>query len=135
MPAAIENGISGELLLPARPAELGVARDYALRTAAAFGFDEDECDELAFAVNEAVTNAIRHGAPNERGLISIEAIAQGQSLTFSVRDYGTFRRAAGPASPLAEGGRGFAMMARCTDAMQLCVGQGITTVRLSKARS
>jgi stage II sporulation protein AB (anti-sigma F factor) len=124
-----------ELRLPARPSQLGVAREYATRAARAFGFDVDSSHELASAVNEAVTNAIRHGAPDEHGQISVIADADGDRLTVSVRDYGTFAGCPPSTTALAESGRGFALMTRLTDAVQVCIGQGVTTVRLSKTRT
>jgi anti-sigma regulatory factor (Ser/Thr protein kinase) len=122
-----------ELRLPARASQLSTAREYAWWAAAACGLDTQTCDDFMFAVNEAVTNAIRHGAPDEHGLISILARVDGEGVTLSVRDYGTFAASTAGVSALAESGRGFALMARLTDAVQLCVGRGTTTVRLSKA--
>jgi anti-sigma regulatory factor (Ser/Thr protein kinase) len=112
-----------------------VAREYAARAARAFGFDAERSHELVSAVNEAVTNAIRHGAPDEHGQISVIADADGDRLTVSVRDYGTFTGCPPNLTALAESGRGFALMTRLTDALQLCIGQGATTVRLSKTRT
>jgi anti-sigma regulatory factor (Ser/Thr protein kinase) len=126
---------ASELHLPARPAKLGAARQYAHEVAAAFGFDADRCYEIAFAVNEAATNAIRHGKPDEHGCIQLSALADGDRLTVAVRDCGTFVASAGDADALAEGGRGFALMERLMDAVQLCVSSESTTVRLSKARA
>ncbi|MGA2452565.1 MAG: ATP-binding protein [Solirubrobacteraceae bacterium] len=125
---------ASELRLPARPSKLGVAREYVHEAAAAFGFDADRCYELAFAVNEAVTNAIRHGRPDAQGHIHLSVRAHGDLLTVAVRDYGTFVASAVGGAPTAESGRGFALMARMMDAVQLCVSPGSTTVRLSKAR-
>jgi anti-sigma regulatory factor (Ser/Thr protein kinase) len=124
-----------ELHLPARPSRLSAARAYAWRAAAAFGFDAEACDEFVFAVNEAVTNAIRHGLPDEHGLITLHALSDGESLTMSVRDHGTFLASPPPVTAYAESGRGFALMTRLTDAVQLSVGQGTTTVHLSKTLS
>lgn len=128
------GGRASELRLPAQVSELGAARDYVQRAGAAFGLDADGCYELAFAVNEAVTNAIRHGRPDEHGNIHLSILEKGEQLTLSVRDYGTFVASdAVHADP--EGGRGFLLMARLTDAVQLCVAPGSTTVCLSKARA
>ncbi len=124
----------GELRLPAQPAKLGMAREYAQQAAAAFGLDPDHCYEFAFAVNEAVTNAIRHGAPDEHGHIHLSVIRDGDRLTLAVRDCGTFVGFVPDGLTSAERGRGFALMARLMDAVQLCVASGSTTVRLSKAR-
>jgi anti-sigma regulatory factor (Ser/Thr protein kinase) len=128
----------GELRLPADASKLRLARAYARQTAAAFGLDGESCDELVFAVNEAVTNAIRHGTPDEHGSIGLLALADGEHLTISVHDYGTFAGAALSTQPsdavAAEGGRGFALMTELADTVELCVGARSTTVHLSKAR-
>jgi anti-sigma regulatory factor (Ser/Thr protein kinase) len=122
-----------ELRLPAQPSKLSVAREYVRDAAAAFGFDAERCYEIAFAVNEAVTNAIRHGRPDEHGEIHLSTLGEGERLTLSVRDYGTFVASTVDYSPTAEGGRGFALMAGLMDTVQLCVSSDGTTVRLSKA--
>jgi anti-sigma regulatory factor (Ser/Thr protein kinase) len=136
MRIAGEHGYEQEgldaLHLAARPSRLRAARAYAWRAAAAFGFDADGCDEFVFAVNEAVTNAIRHGLPDEHGQITLHALADGERLTLSVCDHGTFLASPPPESEYAESGRGFALMTRLTDAVQLSVEEGATTVHLSK---
>lgn len=123
-----------DLRLPALPAKLGAAREYAQQAAVAFGLDAERCYEFAFAVNEAVTNAIRHGAPDEHGHIHLSVLADRERLTLVVRDYGTFAGFAPGCAMSTERGRGFALMVRVMDAVQLSVGSGSTTVRLSKAR-
>ncbi len=139
MRATVEHAAHGsttsELRLPAQPSKLSVAREYAHDAAAAFGFDAERCYEIAFAVNEAVTNAIRHGRPDEHGQIHLSTLSDGERLTLSVRDYGTFVASPVDYSPTAEGGRGFALMAGLMDTVQLCVSSNGTTVRLSKART
>lgn len=124
-----------ELRLPARPANLDAARAYAHQAAATFGLDAGGCREFVFAVNEAVTNAIKHGAPDEQGQIQLTVLADGEFLTLSVRDYGTFAPADMHHTTTSESGRGFALMIRLMDAVQLSVAYGSTTVRLSKARA
>lgn len=124
----------GELRLPAQPAKLSTAREFAHQAAVAFGLDADRCYEFAFAVNEAVTNAIRHGRPDVHGHIHLSVSTAGDRLTFAVRDYGTFSGYAPIGAMGADRGRGFMLMTRVMDAVQLCVGCGNTTVRLSKAR-
>jgi anti-sigma regulatory factor (Ser/Thr protein kinase) len=115
----------GELRLPAEASKLGEARAYAYQAAAQLGLDADSCYEFAFAVNEAVTNAIRHGAPDEHGYIHLSVFSDGDGLTLAIRDYGTF----------VERGRGFALMSQMVDTVQLCVESGSTTVLLSMART
>jgi anti-sigma regulatory factor (Ser/Thr protein kinase) len=124
-----------ELRLPALRSALDVARGYVEEVAAAFGFDADSRFELVFAVNEAVTNAIRHGAPDEQGLISLSVVADVDRLTFIVRDYGTFAMPALDIDTRSEHGRGLALMAGIMDELQLSIKPGSTIVRLSKARA
>jgi len=129
------NRTESELQLPAERSELGAARKYVADTATAFGFDPDTCFEFVFAVNEAVTNAIRHGASDENGLIHLSIVADAERLTFSVRDRGTFVMPVLDGSMSAEHGRGLALMASLVDEVQLEIEPGGTTVRLSKART
>jgi anti-sigma regulatory factor (Ser/Thr protein kinase) len=128
---AVTGGIASELRLPARASELAAAREYARGAAAAFGLDDDRCYEFAFAVNEAVTNAIRHGRPDEHGDIHLSVRADAERLTFAVRDCGTFAASTFDRVTSSERGRGFALMTRLMDAVQLCAAPGSTTVRLS----
>ena len=129
-----ETLLSSELPLPARRSELGAARQYAADSAEAFGLDEASCYEFVVAVNEAVTNAIRHGASDDQGLIHLSIIADADRLTFEVRDRGTFVMPDLDSSLGAENGRGLALMASLVDEVQLEIEPGGTTVRLSKAR-
>jgi anti-sigma regulatory factor (Ser/Thr protein kinase) len=129
---ALRSRIASERRLPAQASELAAAREYARGAAAAFGLDDDRCYEFAFAVNEAVTNAIRHGRPDERGDIHLSVFADDDRLTFSVRDCGTFAASTFDRVTSSERGRGFALMTRLMDAVQLCAAPGSTTLRLSK---
>jgi anti-sigma regulatory factor (Ser/Thr protein kinase) len=128
------SAVTGELRLPAQPAKLAMAREYAHQAAAAFGLDADRRYEFVCGVNEAVTNAIRHGAPDEDGHIRLSVLSEGDRLTLAVSDYGTFTAREESRGANAEGGRGFALMTCLMDQVQLCVASGSTTVRLSKVR-
>jgi anti-sigma regulatory factor (Ser/Thr protein kinase) len=136
--ATVEPGTlshaTSELRLAAQPSQLGRAREYARAAAAACSFDEERCYEVVCAFNEAVTNAIRHGLPDEQGQIDLSADSDGERLTLAVRDYGTFVVSALAATPRSEGGRGFALMAGLMDSVELRVSPASTTVRLSKDR-
>jgi anti-sigma regulatory factor (Ser/Thr protein kinase) len=125
---------TSELRLPAERARLGEARRYAERAAADFGLDADGSFGFVFAVNEAVTNAVRHGAPDAQGLLCLSVAADPERLTFAVRDWGTFALPAPNVSPRPGRGRGFALMASLVDEVELRVAPGCTIVRLSKIR-
>lgn len=123
---------TSELRLAAQPSQLAAAREYAHGAAVAFGLDEDRSYEFAFAVNEAVTNAIRHGSADEHGDIHLSMHVDGDRLTFAVRDHGTFTASTFDRVTSSERGRGFALMACLMDAVQICAAPGSTIVRLSK---
>jgi anti-sigma regulatory factor (Ser/Thr protein kinase) len=129
------SSAASELRLPALRSALDVARRYVEEAAAAFGFDPDSCFELVFAVNEAVTNAIRHGAADEQGLIYVSVVADDDRLTFVVRDCGTFAIPVLDTDTRSEHGRGLALMASFVDEIQLRIKPGSTIVCLSKARA
>lgn len=126
---------AGELRLPASQSALIRARKYVEETATAFGFDAESCYQFVFAVNEAVTNAIRHGRADEEGLIRLCAVVDGDSLTFAVHDYGTFQVSSLDRHTKVEHGRGLAFMASLTDKIGVSAKPGSTTVSLSKARA
>jgi anti-sigma regulatory factor (Ser/Thr protein kinase) len=121
-----------ELHLPARRAELGTARKSAHEAAKAFGLDADACYEFVFAVNEAVTNAIRHGAPDERGMISLRFSSDADRLTCAVHDKGTFVAPTVGGGERSEHGRGLSLMARLVDDLRLSIMPGHTVIHLSK---
>jgi anti-sigma regulatory factor (Ser/Thr protein kinase) len=125
---------ASELHLLAQRSELSAARKYAGDEAAAFGFDAGDCHDFVCAVNEAVTNAIRHGSSDEHGLIHLSIVADADRLTFAVRDHGPFVTPVLDASPSAEHGRGLALMAILVDEVRLEIEPSGTTLRLSKAR-
>ncbi len=134
MPAQAELSLTSELRLCARASELAGARDYAAAVAAAFGLGSDDGYDFVYAVNEAVTNAIRHGSPDEHGQIVLSVSAVGERLVFSVRDFGTFATPAPTPGAELEGGRGFALMEQLVDEVRVHADRDGTTVTLSKAR-
>src|SRR5436305_14957794 len=94
---------TSELHVLARRSELGVARKYAEDVAAAFGLDADSRYEFVYAVNEAVTNAIRHGASDEEDMIHMSITADADWLTFAVRDRRTLVLRDAAAPPASQG--------------------------------
>jgi anti-sigma regulatory factor (Ser/Thr protein kinase) len=125
---------ASELHVLARRSELGIARKYAEDVAAAFGLDEDSRYEFVYAVNEAVTNAIRHGASDEEDMIHMSIVTKADRLTFAVRDRGTFVMPEADGADTSAGGRGLALMASLVDEVDVHIDPGGTTVRLSKVR-
>jgi anti-sigma regulatory factor (Ser/Thr protein kinase) len=114
---------------------LGKARDCVAGAGAEFGLCRKACYELVFAVNEAVTNAIRHGGAAPDGTIGLRIDAEGDALVCLISDCGPFvppRKAVDPEND--EGGRGFAFMTALTDELELTVESDGTTVELRKRR-
>jgi len=129
----VDVGAHG-LQLPAKSQELRRAREYADQAAASFGFDEAERFAFVVAVNEAVTNAVRHGTPDEAGTISLRVGADHDRLTLEVSDSGPFVTPAVEDEAMPDHGRGFALMAKLVDEVDVQVGPEGTTVRLGKRR-
>jgi anti-sigma regulatory factor (Ser/Thr protein kinase) len=124
-----------EVRLPATSAQLVVARDHVERAALAMGFDDRATHEIVFAVNEAVTNAIRHGSPDEAGTIGLLIEADGDGLTVVVSDSGSFVPSITDEGPRAEKGRGFVFMSSLMDGVDLTRCPEGTLVRLRKDRA
>ena len=121
--------------LAAKPSELQRAREYAEDAALSFGFDEAERFELVFAVNEAVTNAIRHGTADQAGTIGLRIAAEGDVLLLDICDCGRFFTPPDDDDdPLPDHGRGLGLMARLMDAVEVRARPDGTTVRLGKRR-
>jgi anti-sigma regulatory factor (Ser/Thr protein kinase) len=135
-PESTEYFSSVELRLPARSSELRRARECVSEAAAEFNFDPKASYEFVFAVNEAVTNAIKHGSPDKDGTIGLSIDAEGDTLVCSVCDCGPFVPPSTPPDMQSdEGGRGFAFMSALTDDFELSVEPDATVVRLRKRRT
>ncbi len=120
--------------LAAKPSELGDARAHVDRAAEAFGLSPTERSRFVLAANEAVTNAIRHGTPDRAGAIRVHITADAERLTVAVYDCGPFVPRTARADELAEHGRGFDLMARMVDEVELRAEPDGTMVRLSQRR-
>ncbi len=84
------------------------------------------------AVNEAVANALEHGAPCRGGMVHLGAKVEAQRLSFYVRDCGEFALVADPhPDGIAERGRGFVLMNLLMDEVNFQT-DGQTEVRLSR---
>jgi anti-sigma regulatory factor (Ser/Thr protein kinase) len=124
-----------DVRLPARASELKSARDRVAAAGAEFGLDPKSCYEFVFAVNEAVTNAIKHGTADEAGTVGLSIEVDGDALLCTVTDSGPFtHRDAAPDPTSAESGRGFMFMTALTDEFELVIEPEVTIVRLRKYR-
>jgi serine/threonine-protein kinase RsbW len=123
-----------EIRVPASASGLARVRECVDVAAAKFGLDDAARRELVFAVNEAATNAIRHGAPDRDGMIVLRLATEDGCLSVSVSDRGVFVGDTERPDPLAESGRGFTLMYRLVDEIQLSISRAGTTLRLAKRR-
>jgi anti-sigma regulatory factor (Ser/Thr protein kinase)/ketosteroid isomerase-like protein len=115
------------------PGGLSEGRGFIDRTLSAAGFDAGTRYQVTVATNEAVSNAMEHGAPCDDGHIHLAATVEYGSFVFSVRDCGEFEHAAAPTpDPVAERGRGFAFMNLLMDDVRLEARPGKTVLRLAK---
>ena len=125
-----------DLRVAADAAELTRARSFVRDAAAGFGLRERAAYEFVYAVNEAVTNAIKHGSAEPDGRIGVAIDFDGETLVCAVTDGGPFLPPpAYASSSLPESGRGFAFMSALTDELELSVAPDATIVRLFKRRN
>jgi anti-sigma regulatory factor (Ser/Thr protein kinase)/ketosteroid isomerase-like protein len=115
------------------PAGLSEGRGFVDRALASAGFDEAARYQITVATNEAVSNALEHGAPCDDGRFHLAASVENGSFVFSVRDCGRFDESSPPEpDPVAERGRGFAFMNLLMDEVRLDAQSGATILRLAK---
>jgi anti-sigma regulatory factor (Ser/Thr protein kinase) len=133
--AAPAPPVAGDLRIPGEPGELWRARRFAEEAAAEFGFDDEESFAFAFAVNEAVSNAVEHGKPCDGGTVRLRIEEDGPALTFWVKDCGCFEPKVRPLDAIEDRGRGMAFMAAMVDELHVTPVQDGTVVSLTKRRT
>ena len=115
------------------PAGLSEGRGFIDRMLASAGFDAAARYQITVATNEAVSNAMEHGAPCDDGLFHLAAGVEDGSFVFSIRDCGQFEDSPSP-PPDPGAGRGvvFAFMNLFMDEVRLEAQAGETILRLAK---
>jgi anti-sigma regulatory factor (Ser/Thr protein kinase) len=136
------------LAITSTPAHLPVVRAALERVAELMGFDQQARGQMVLAVDEALTNVIRHAYHGEPGRpIEIAFLAGGGpervALRVEIRDWGE-RAAPEEIRPrdladIRPGGLGVHIMLRCMDSVQYAAAPGggtcLTMTKLLKARS
>jgi anti-sigma regulatory factor (Ser/Thr protein kinase) len=115
------------LRLPAEPASVPTLRRRASQFAAEHGVGQDVVADVALAVSEAVTNAVKYAkVEGAEGVVELTAATKGRWLEMSVRDRGE-----GFGKGSSDGlGLGLAIIARlCADLKIVQEGDG-TEVRM-----
>lgn len=126
------DGHSARLLhLPAEPEALSTARQYLSEAALECGLEGTDHYQFLYAVNEALTNAIKHGVPDGLGMITLGIAHDAQTLTVTVYDPGRVNTI-GKRATDSEGGRGLGLMLAMTDALSIQSDESGTTVSLTK---
>lgn len=117
--------------IPPLPRFAGTARTALCRFADVHAVTAADVENLIFALGEAIANAIQHAETGDS--IEIKARVNGDSIVVTVADRGCGI----PAPPqgevsfpsvFAEAGRGFAIMQRCTDFLEVESEPGAGTV-------
>jgi anti-sigma B factor antagonist len=122
------------LRLAPHASELRIARGFALAAARRAGLDPRQQYDLVLAANEAVANAIEHGAPCHDGSIQMWVNERPEILTVGVRNGGEFVLEPLPPDPLPERGRGLRLMSRTVDAISVQRENAEIEVQLSVNR-
>jgi serine/threonine-protein kinase RsbW len=97
--------------------------------AGAAGLAGDRLDDFVVAVNELLTNAVRHGG----GTGQLTLLAVDGSVVCEVRDHGTGLDRVVPPRPAADelGGWGLFLVRELTDTCEIKTGPDGTAVRIS----
>jgi anti-sigma regulatory factor (Ser/Thr protein kinase) len=119
------------LSIPPLPRFAGTARSAFSNFAGLHRLASRDAENLIFALGEAIANAIQHAGTCES--IEIWVSIEGDTVVARVTDRGCgFSSPPGGVVPLpsvyAEDGRGFAIMQRCTDFLDVSTNPGSGTV-------
>jgi anti-sigma regulatory factor (Ser/Thr protein kinase) len=107
------------LSIPARLERLHDVRAFVDRVSLDAGFGERARHEIKLAVNEAVTNAIRHGSASADDLVELAIKEEDDRLVFSVADTGIFVDRFELPRDLPERGRGLRFIAELMDGLEV----------------
>ena len=130
--AAGEQAGSRKLSIPAQLERLGEVRDFVDRATEEAGFDDRARYEIKLAVNEAVTNAIRHGSDSPEDSVRLVITQRGEELDFCVADSGLFVHRFELPRDLPERGRGLSFISELMDGLEVQPEYEGTTIRFSK---
>lgn len=111
---------------------LSEVRKFISAVAADCGFGSDDAFDIAVATDEALANAILHGAGGgRRGYVNIK-VACKNALIITVTSKGPFKNSTSKPELVSEGGRGLWLMSALMDRVTISVGGGCTRVVMVK---
>lgn len=117
---SLKGPVKFEIRLTSDPRLLGVVRGAVEQFATALGFDDAQCRKITLAVDEALSNVIRHAYKNEcNHTIELTCQAQADWLEFTFIDRGQpadpARICGQPLDEVALGGRGTHLIRQIMD--------------------
>lgn len=121
VPVQSVNGpLKFEMTLTSDPRLLGVVRGTVEQFAAALGFEDAQCRKITLAVDEALSNVIRHAYKNEcNHIVQLTCQAQPEWLEFTFVDRGEpadpAKICGHPLDDVALGGRGTHLIRQIMD--------------------
>lgn len=123
-----------ELLLPAQPPYVSVARALLVTTALRSGFTEGQAGEMAVAMSEAYTNVIQHAKTTwvtiryalAPGAMTIEVADDGEGFDISILEQ--------PYAPEADMGRGMHIIRNLMDVVECRSSPMGTVVRMTRMK-
>jgi serine/threonine-protein kinase RsbW len=124
-----------KLSIPAHLERLHEVRDFVDSATEDAGFDEPTRYAIKLAVNEAVTNAIRHGSQSEEDPVELVITDDEGGLAFCVADTGMFLHRFDLPRDLPERGRGLGFIAELMDGLEVRPEYEGTTICFSKRSS
>ena len=125
-PSEVRSVASLKVCHPAQVALIPIFRRAVRDFAAEQGADEDLCIDVALAVSEAVTNAVKHSDAREDEVVSLTATVADDWLEIIVRDRGT-----GFGTAASDGlGLGLSIVARLSGQLTISQEGSGTVVRM-----
>lgn len=121
-----------ELILPAEPESVGLARQMVRGILDSLGWSEESRTDISIAVTEACTNSVLHAYPDggEDREFEVHAWVQPESLVVAVRDNGQGITPRVP-SPAAGLGLGLPLILAIGDEVAFASDDGVTEVRMT----
>ena len=130
--AAVDHDLR-KIWLRAHPASASAARAFVAQAAEELHYDRAATRAMRLGITEAVANAVEHGVPCNRGLISVSVYLEDGCLITEVGDCGDFRATREATNGgLDERGRGLLLMFAMMDHVEIDTVPGRTVVRLVK---
>jgi serine/threonine-protein kinase RsbW len=117
---SVNGPLKFEMKLTSDPRMLPVVRGMVAQLAEALGFEDGQCQKITLAVDEALSNVIRHAYKNEGNhMIELDCQARADCLEFTFIDRGEpadpARICAQPLDEVALGGRGTHLIRQIMD--------------------